>query len=323
MVPQGSWNQKNSFVGEERYGAFGFSLNNKIYLGGGHVKPFIGSYETEYLFNDFWEYDPATDQWTQKADLPFPKVLDVAYFTINGKGYLTTGVIGETETHQLLYTNDLWEYDPSLDKWTQKASFPGTARLGGLSFSVANKGYVGSGAKSKDSKFNYESLTDFWEYDPLTDQWTQKQSFPAAGSKYALGLSTSTYGYGYIFGNSSSENRKEWWRYNPSTDNWQRMKDFQGTASFLPSGFVINDQVYFITGKVRDYNDFITPYLGSDFWMYKAEQDEWIELEATPRYNFPGKLAFTVNNIGYVMLGHSFSSRVLSASKEVHEYIPE
>jgi N-acetylneuraminic acid mutarotase len=326
VAPQGSWHQKNIFVGEERYGAFGFSLNGKIYMGGGHVKPFIGSYDTAYLFNDFWEYDPTLDQWIQKADLPFTKVLDVAYFTINGKGYITTGVIGQTESYQLLYTNNLWEYDPATDQWTQKASFPGTARLRALSFSIANKGYVGLGAKSKDSKFEYDYLTDLWEYDPLADQWTQKQSLPAEGAYHTLGLSTSTYGYGYIgyyASTGSSENRKEWWRYNPSADSWQRMKDFQGPASFLPSGFIINDQVYFITGKIREYNDFVTPNLGSDFWVYDAGQDDWIVLQTSPRYNFPDKLALTINNKGYLMLGHSFSSRVLSASKEVHEYIPE
>ena len=46
-----------------RWGAQCFSLGGKIYVGGGYIGNFISR-------ADFWEYDPATDDWTQRASLP-------------------------------------------------------------------------------------------------------------------------------------------------------------------------------------------------------------------------------------------------------------
>ena len=46
---------------EVRRHAVGFSIGNKGYVGTG--------YDNNINYhNDFWEYDPATDTWTQKAN---------------------------------------------------------------------------------------------------------------------------------------------------------------------------------------------------------------------------------------------------------------
>ena len=39
----------------------GFTIGSKGYIGTGYDWQFR-------LYNDFWEYDPATNAWTQKAD---------------------------------------------------------------------------------------------------------------------------------------------------------------------------------------------------------------------------------------------------------------
>ena len=44
-----------------RYGAVGFSIGSKGFIGTG--VDFFGNY-----YNDFWEYNPATNTWTQKAN---------------------------------------------------------------------------------------------------------------------------------------------------------------------------------------------------------------------------------------------------------------
>lgn len=73
---------------------------------------------------DFWEYDPATNAWTQKADFGGTPRFLATGFSISGKGYIGTGD-GTTG-----YTKDFWEYDPMTNIWTQKADFGGTARRG-------------------------------------------------------------------------------------------------------------------------------------------------------------------------------------------------
>lgn len=58
--------------------------------------------------------------------------------------------------------------------WTQKSSppTPFTARNACAGFSVGNKGYFGTGGDLAGV------TSDWFEYDPSTDSWTQKTSFP-------------------------------------------------------------------------------------------------------------------------------------------------
>src|SRR5215831_1410878 len=59
---QNTWTRKANVRGYGRYGAVGFSIGSKGYIG-------TGAYPA---VKDFWEYDPTTDTWTQKADFGGP-----------------------------------------------------------------------------------------------------------------------------------------------------------------------------------------------------------------------------------------------------------
>ena len=58
------------------------------------------------LFKDFWEYDPATNAWTQKADFGGTARDGAVGFSIGSKGYIGTGYDGTGST------KDFWEYTP-------------------------------------------------------------------------------------------------------------------------------------------------------------------------------------------------------------------
>jgi hypothetical protein len=63
------------------------------------------------------EYDPLTDTWTQKADMPTSR-FGAAAVTVNGK----INVLGGASGYDALATIE--EYDPALDSWMFKASMP-------------------------------------------------------------------------------------------------------------------------------------------------------------------------------------------------------
>jgi len=101
---------------------------------------------------------------------------------INGKGYIGTGdCIGAED--------DLWEYDPSTNTWTQKADFSGTARWRSVGFSIDDKGYVGTGLDANGR------TKDFWEYNPSINTWTQKADFSGTARSQAVGFSINDKGY--------------------------------------------------------------------------------------------------------------------------------
>ena len=86
-------------------------------------------------------------------------------FAIAGKSY----VVGGYSTGTPL--NDVWEYDPALDTWTEKAHCPGAARSYAVGFAVGGKGYLCTG-------YSTTALADVWEYEPVADTWTPKAAFP-------------------------------------------------------------------------------------------------------------------------------------------------
>ena len=110
-------------------------------------------YNVVTIYKDFWEYDPATDTWTQKADFGGTARTGAVGFSIGSKGYIGTGhMIGS------LLQKDFWEYDPAANTWTQKADFGGTARkIMQLVSASAAKDIL-------ERVYRCKLYKDFWEY---------------------------------------------------------------------------------------------------------------------------------------------------------------
>ena len=239
-----AWTQKADFGGGDRYGAVGFTIGSKIYMGLGN---YAGSFK-----KDFWEYDPASDTWTQKADFGGAARRKAVGFSIGSKGYIGTG-LGDTNC-----TKDFWEYDPASDTWTQKADFGGTAREGATGFSIGTKGYIGTGYFFDGTSYRYK---DFWEYDTITDLWTQKEDFAGTARNGATGFSINS--KGYIGTGYDGWERYDFWEYNAATDTWSQKADFGGTSRFMAIGFSIDNIGYIGTGN---YVILSQPYFLNDFW---------------------------------------------------------
>jgi hypothetical protein len=178
--------------------AVGFSIGDKGYIG-------TGTNSGGEFRKDFYEYDPATDTWTQKANVGGEKRAEAVGFSIGNKGYIGTGAVETTG-----FTNDFWEYDPATDTWTEKAEFPGEGINAAVGFGIGSKGYIGTGLKFVGGPVN-----SFWEYDQPTDTWTEKDTLPASERQYAVGFSMN--GKGYI-GTGVRVNNvylNDFWEYTP------------------------------------------------------------------------------------------------------------
>ncbi len=206
--------------------------NNKLYLMG-------GSGNTGY-FNDLWEYNPVTNNWTW---------LKGANTTYQLGIYGTVGVASSSNTPgarrassswvydnklylfggsaynglATLYHNDLWEYDPTSNNWrwikgsnstgqygvygtmgiASTANTPG-ARDQNFTWVNGNKTYIfgGQGFSSSSQAF----LADLWEYNSLTNNWrwingSNLTNYP--GTTGTQGVSSSTNFIGVRYGGSS------------------------------------------------------------------------------------------------------------------------
>ena len=151
-VANDSWEQSVGFGGEKRQNASVFTIDNVAYIGLGIHN---GAYE-----EDFYSFNGST--WTRLSDLDDDEDDDDDYqillssgvaFSLNGKGYVTTGISGAITTAS-------WSYDPATDTWLEVPDFEGTARQNASAFSFADKAFVLMG---RSGSYYFD---DVWEFRP-------------------------------------------------------------------------------------------------------------------------------------------------------------
>lgn len=116
----------------------------------------IGGYIVEgsrwVIYNTVETYDPATDSWSTKADMPFTEA-DLTACVVNGKIYVFTTNVG----------SPVYMYNTETDSWTVKTHKPNTT-LHYYAPTVV------------DNKILLTSLYLTTEiYDPVTNEWTEKR----------------------------------------------------------------------------------------------------------------------------------------------------
>ena len=174
-----------------------FSIGGKGYMCSG--------WDGQSCRNELWEYNPQTDSWVQKASMPLCRPAAVA-FTIGEVAYVGTGVASGTG---ITGTKEFWKYEPAFDTWTPIADFGGIGRREAVAFVINNKGYVGLGGTNEGG---IQRFSDFWEYDPLVDTWTQVADFPGAPRFTAGSFSIGSMGY---VGTGDDPALEDFWEFNP------------------------------------------------------------------------------------------------------------
>lgn len=268
-----------------RSGAVTFTIGNKAYVGTGIAN---GVY-----LKDLWEYDAVSDIWSQKADFGGIARASAVGFSIGNKGYLGTGF---NQAGAYVGEGDFWQYDPSLNVWTQKAGV--SFRSDAVGFSINGKGYIATGY---DNPF---IRADCSEYDPVTNKWSGKAPSPVprlAGTCFTIG--NKAYiggGYKILFG-SVTEPIKDFWEFDPANNTWTQVADFGGSAvirNWNPS-FSLNGKGYIsVSGSSS-----------KETWQYDPATNTW-----NKKAPFPGNLssifAFTMGDKAYVSCPASTGSGI-------------
>lgn len=302
---QDGWTQKISFF-EAREGAASFVINNKLYVGTGNDK------------NDLWEYDPAANVWTQKANLPAPGRSHAVGFSIGNKGYIATGCrtlnFGPSYKFDSLM-RDVWEYNPAVNSWTKKADFAGRHRARAAAFVLNNKAYIGSGedrpAPIMSRDYPNRVTSDFWVFDPIANTWHQIADIPMRRMN-AIAFNNNTSGFvGMGFYNKYTkpfltdiaryypgDDLQDLWSYDPVSNTWAKKSDFPGGKRMGMSSFSIGDTTYCISGAVVGDELWTSneDILKNDVWSYNTITDTWVQKPDFPdtakrRYSIAAAMA--------------------------------
>ncbi|MBK7084510.1 MAG: hypothetical protein IPH53_07515 [Flavobacteriales bacterium] len=92
--------------------------------------------------NDWWEYDPTTGTWTQRANLPGQGRAACGSFVIDDEVYVTVGSRDVTST-TATFLMELYKYSPTTDTWTVLAPFPAAGSVRSVQFQLWRRGLRG------------------------------------------------------------------------------------------------------------------------------------------------------------------------------------
>lgn len=291
MNAQLVWEPKQDIPGVStgRWGAYCFSLNDKIYIAGGYAGGGVSNNK-----RDFWEYDPATNTWAQKPDVPGGTDRTGAIaFAIGSKGYIGLGSF-DVFTHPS--KTDLWEYDPAANTWTQKADLPDTGRKEAACFVVNNKAYVVGGS------INYTGYNSahVWEYDPAGDQWTAKKDYPT-GVENAQAFTINNTGF-VTGGANKDEYFKATYQYDPVANDWIKKADQCGDGRTAGVAFALGGSAYVGLGISRPAASAPEVYK-NDFCRYDMASDTWMPVADLPAAGRAYGIACVANGKAYVGAG--------------------
>jgi N-acetylneuraminic acid mutarotase len=268
------------------------SINGKGYIGTG----FTGTYST-----DWWEWDPATNVWTQKANYPGSGIVEASAFNIGDYGYVLSSPTG----------NDFWRFDPATNSWSQMAPFAGAARQAAVAFAIDSKGYITTGA----SPTLGGSSVDLWEYNTATDSWQQMADLPGPARHYACGFSIGSKGYVGTGSGGGASLLNDFWAWDQNTNTWSQMASFPGVPRREASAFSIGNLGYM--GMGSGFGTYHT-----DFYQYNPATNSWTQKASYLGGPREEATQFSIGPYGYV--GTGYDGLVAgSMMKDFWEYHPE
>lgn len=232
-----SWKRISDFPGEPRTQAVAFSIGDKGYVGTGYYD----EVNERKAKKDFWEYNPATDTWTVKADLPGDARHGAIGFSIGDKGYVGLGAT----PGKIAFCNDLWEYNPGTNQWIKKADFPEKGKDESSVFVINNIAYVLLGGKSGEIAATSKNV---WEYNSIKNTWEAGTEFPGLARIGALAFSIDKKGYICAGNNGVVKYYNDLWEYDSKMKIWIQKPDANFDGRYCGFAFVVGNVAYIGTG---------------------------------------------------------------------------
>lgn len=276
-------------------------VDGKIYVIGGQIDEEDQFGEISIATVEM--YDPQTDTWHRKADMPTARA-SVSTSVVDGKIYVIGGKeiwkrkIGRGWGYFLTEFSTVEMYDPVADTWMPKADMPTprsprTCVVDGKIYAIGGRG----------SDRKQRRLATVEVYDPATDTWAKRQSMKHArdgfttsvvdGEIYAIG------GLGWPqIPNNPGPFLASVEAFNPRTHRWLEKVEMPIPRSSHTAS-VLNGKIYVIGGGGRGNGPF--RYL-SRIDVYNPQTDTWTQAPDMP-VGKSGHAAAVINGKIYILGG--------------------
>jgi N-acetylneuraminic acid mutarotase len=195
------------------------------------------------------QYDPLSDVWTVKTEMPTPRSGLGLVAATNGRLYAIGGSVnvrrGVDGPPIFVPSVVVEEYDPATDTWTTKAAMPtGRSALGVAA--AANGKIYAVGGTFVQTPGTFPVLAPsaaVEEYDPATNTWTTKA--PLSAPRTGLALAAANNGKLYAVGGSTGAKVEE---YDPATNTWATRTPPQTARMDLALAAAADGKLYAVGG---------------------------------------------------------------------------
>ncbi len=151
-----------------------------------------------------YQYNPGSNSWSPKVDLPGVGRSASRAFVRAGKAYVIGGWVNPYAI------DEVWEYDGGADSWTEKNAFQGGVRMGGVAFTIDDRGYFGCGY------IDGAQTSEFWEYLPGSDSWQQRATYSGAVNRGGIGFAINSRGFIGMGLVTNGVYSLDFWEYKPT-----------------------------------------------------------------------------------------------------------
>jgi len=263
-----TWDTTRARIPVPRFmnGAMNTVLDGKLYIIGGAEWVDIDNSLEIIPYARVDVYDPQSDTWGQKANLPVPIGVN-GVCSMDGKIYVTGGA-----TNENIALSSFYSYDPVSDQWKELAEMT-VPRGGHISVALDGRIYVIGGG---DDVNDVNSLITSCEvYDPVSDEWTPIAPLPKARAWFSGCVMD---GEIYIFGGlNRGDFLGDAYKYNPEEDRWIRIDDLVSGRTEM-AAVSIGRTIYLIGGRTSGYvlSDLVETFEPSDIILDAMFPDDTI-----------------------------------------------
>jgi N-acetylneuraminic acid mutarotase len=198
--------------------------------------------------DDVWKYSVSDNTWTELPELPGSRaagsmvLLDGELHFLGGSG---------SDPQRALSSHFVLDLNNLADGWSTAASMPGGRKRFGAAVADGKIFVMGGHTGEDDRKLRSE----VWAWDPLTDDWSAKASFPKARSHMPQSVLADPWGGILVVGGktNSASASKDVLRYDPQHNKWLTLRSLpSGRNSALAA--LTGDTLVFTTGSAGGNN---------------------------------------------------------------------
>ena len=177
-------------------------------------------------------------------------------------------------------------------EWIQVESLPESFNEThhSFAFSLENLGYIVSGSS------NLGVHDDFYQYDPIADNWIELDPFPGSARGFAIGDTWNGKAY-FGFGYDGNTYLNDLWVFDSSNMNWSELASCPCDPRAHPALIAHNNKVYVGMGNGTDGNM-------NDWWVYDIASNSWSQKDNLPSEPRHHPYQFGIGNYVYTGFGH-------------------